>query len=42
VVDRDVVTAKIAVIDRCLARIAEVHGETRKDLLPVDRCPVYG
>lgn len=35
-VDRDVVTAKIAVIDRCLARIAEVHSETRKDLLPVD------
>lgn len=35
-VDRDVVMAKIAVVDRCLARIAEVHGETRKDLLPVD------
>lgn len=34
--DRDVVTAKIAVIDRCLARIEEVHGERRTDLQPVD------
>lgn len=28
--------AKVAVIDRCLARIQEVRGERRKDLLPVD------
>jgi uncharacterized protein YutE (UPF0331/DUF86 family) len=36
VVDRDVVTAKIAVIDRCLSRITEVRGERRSTLLPVD------
>ena len=35
-VDRDVVTAKLSVIDRCLTRIAEVNGETRHGLLPVD------
>lgn len=35
-IDRDRVLAKIAIIDRCLARIAEVRGERRKDLLPVD------
>jgi uncharacterized protein YutE (UPF0331/DUF86 family) len=35
-VERDVVTAKIAVIDRCLARIAEVRGERRGQLSPVD------
>jgi len=35
-VDRDVVTAKLAIIDRCLSRIAEVNGETRRGLLPVD------
>jgi uncharacterized protein YutE (UPF0331/DUF86 family) len=35
-IDRDRVLAKIATIDRCLARIAEVRGERRKDLLPVD------
>lgn len=35
-VDREKLTAKIAVIDRCLARIAEVRGERRKDLLPID------
>lgn len=34
-VDRDVVMAKLAVIDRCLGRIAEVQ-DRRKDLLPVD------
>lgn len=28
--------AKIAVIDRCLARIADVRGKRRKDLLPLD------
>lgn len=28
--------AKVAVIDRCLARIQEVRGERRNDLLPVD------
>jgi len=36
VVDRDVVTAKLAVIDRCLARIEEVRGERRRALSPVD------
>jgi uncharacterized protein YutE (UPF0331/DUF86 family) len=36
VVDRDVVTAKIAAIDRCLSRIAEVRGERRGALLQVD------
>ena len=35
-VEREKLTAKIAVIDRCLARIAEVRGERRKDLLPID------
>lgn len=35
-IDRDSALAKIATIDRCLARIAEVRGERRKDLLPVD------
>lgn len=30
------VTAKIAVIERCLARIEEVRGERRKDLSLVD------
>lgn len=35
-VDFDVVTAKIAAIDRCLARIAEVRGERRAALLAVD------
>jgi len=36
VIDRELVLAKIATIDRCLARIAEVRGERRQDLLPVD------
>jgi uncharacterized protein YutE (UPF0331/DUF86 family) len=36
VIDRDLVLARIATIDRCLARIAEVRGERRQDLLPVD------
>jgi uncharacterized protein YutE (UPF0331/DUF86 family) len=35
-IDRDRLLAKIATIDRCLARIAEVRGERRQDLLPVD------
>ncbi|HBL27745.1 MAG TPA: hypothetical protein DD490_12985 [Acidobacteria bacterium] len=35
-IDRDRVLAKIATIDRCLARIAEVRGARRQDLLPVD------
>jgi uncharacterized protein YutE (UPF0331/DUF86 family) len=35
-VDRDVVLAKIAVIDRCLARIADVRGARGSSLLPVD------
>jgi uncharacterized protein YutE (UPF0331/DUF86 family) len=36
VVDRDIVTAKIAAIERCLSRITEVRGERRSALLPVD------
>lgn len=35
-VDRDVVIAKVATIDRCLGRIAQVRGERRAVLLPVD------
>jgi len=35
-IDRDRVLAKIATVDRCLARIEEVRGERRKELLPVD------
>ena len=35
-VDRDVVLAKLATIDRCLARIAETRAERRPALLPVD------
>ena len=35
-VDRDVVTAKLAVIDRCIARIEEVQHERRTELKPVD------
>lgn len=35
-VDPDVVAAKIAVVDRCLARVAEVRGERRAQLSPVD------
>lgn len=35
-VDRDLVTAKLAVIDRCLARIAEVRGESGRGFRPVD------
>jgi uncharacterized protein YutE (UPF0331/DUF86 family) len=35
-VDPDVVAAKIAVIDRCLARVAEVRGDRRAQLSPVD------
>jgi len=36
VLDRDVVTTKMAVIDRCLSRIQEVRGERREELLPID------
>jgi uncharacterized protein YutE (UPF0331/DUF86 family) len=37
VVDRDVVLAKLDTIDRCIARIEDVHGERGKeDLLPLD------
>jgi uncharacterized protein YutE (UPF0331/DUF86 family) len=36
VVDRNVVTAKLAVVDRCIARIEEVHGGGRPELRPVD------
>ena len=35
-VDRDVVTAKVATIDRCLQRIAEARGERRAVLLPIE------
>ncbi len=35
-VDADVVTAKIAVVERCLTRIADVRGERRGQLSPVD------
>jgi uncharacterized protein YutE (UPF0331/DUF86 family) len=36
-VDRDFVLDKVATVDRCLARIAEVHGaDPRRGLLPVD------
>lgn len=35
-VERDVVLAKIAVIDRCLARIAEIRARRGGTLLPVD------
>ena len=35
-VDRDVALAKIATIDRCLQRIADVRGQRRAALLPVD------
>jgi len=35
-VDPDVVTAKIAVVDRCLSRIEDVRGERGAQLLPVD------
>lgn len=34
--DHDVVTAKLATIDRCLRRIAETRGERRTALLPVE------
>lgn len=34
--DHKVVTAKLAVIDRCLERIAEVRGRRRETLFPVD------
>jgi uncharacterized protein YutE (UPF0331/DUF86 family) len=35
-VDRDVVTAKVATIDRCLQRISETRGERSAVLLPVE------
>ena len=35
-VERDVVLAKLAVIDRCLGRIAEVRGPRGAVLLPVE------
>lgn len=35
-VDRDVVTAKVATIDRCLQRISETRGARRAMLLPVE------
>ena len=35
-VDREVATAKIATIDRCLQRIADVRGERPATLLPID------
>jgi uncharacterized protein YutE (UPF0331/DUF86 family) len=36
VVDRDVVTAKIATIDRCLQRISDTRGERSAFLLPIE------
>ena len=35
-VDPDVALAKIATIDRCLQRIADVRGQRRAALLPID------
>ena len=35
-VDRDVITAKIATIDRCLDRITETRGERSAVLLPIE------
>jgi uncharacterized protein YutE (UPF0331/DUF86 family) len=35
-VDRDIVTAKVATIDRCLQRISETRGERSTFLLPVE------
>ncbi len=35
-VDRDVALAKIAAIDRCLGRIADVHGPRSGALLPLE------
>ncbi len=35
-VERDIALGKIATIDRCLQRIAEVRGERRSALRPVD------
>jgi hypothetical protein len=35
-VERDVVLAKVAMLDRCLARIADVRGPRSSALLPVD------
>jgi uncharacterized protein YutE (UPF0331/DUF86 family) len=36
VVDRDVVLAKVATIDRCIVRITRTRGERRAALLPVE------
>jgi uncharacterized protein YutE (UPF0331/DUF86 family) len=36
VVERDVVVAKAATIERCLARVAEVRGRPSGALLPID------
>lgn len=35
-VDQDVVSAKLSVIERCLARIADVQGPRRERLEPID------
>lgn len=35
-VERDVITAKLSVIDRCISRIEDVQAGQRKELLPVD------
>lgn len=35
-VERDVVVAKVGVIDRCFQRIADVHGARGATLLPID------
>jgi uncharacterized protein YutE (UPF0331/DUF86 family) len=34
--ERDIVLAKVATIDRCLARIADVRGNPTRSLLPID------
>jgi uncharacterized protein YutE (UPF0331/DUF86 family) len=36
VVDRNVVAAKLTVVDRCIARIQDVHAGQNRVLLPVD------
>jgi uncharacterized protein YutE (UPF0331/DUF86 family) len=36
VVDRDLVLAKLATMDRCIARIGEVRDHRQRTLLPVD------
>jgi uncharacterized protein YutE (UPF0331/DUF86 family) len=35
-IDFEIVTAKRATVERCLARIGQVHGDGQPHLLPVD------